>query len=275
MCELFAMSALQPAEVSFSLEEFSQHGGLSGPHKDGWGIAFYQDRDALIIREPLPAASSAYVRFIESTPVRSRLVLSHIRRATQGRVNLENTQPFARELGGRLHLFAHNGQLDVSRLAEMAVGHFRPMGETDSERAFCTLLARLEPSWLRDEGPPTLDERRETLESFARDLRLMGIGNFLYTDGELLIAHSHKRHQNDGNIRPPGLHFLCRRCTEQSGMGIEAKGLRVSSENREQSVVLIASVPLTSEDWEPLEAGEILTVAAGQILSRTKSQVDG
>jgi glutamine amidotransferase len=85
MCELFAMSALQPAEVSFSLEEFSQHGGLSGPHKDGWGIAFYQNRDALIIREPLPAASSAYVRFIESTPIRSRLVLSHIRRATQGR----------------------------------------------------------------------------------------------------------------------------------------------------------------------------------------------
>jgi glutamine amidotransferase len=39
MCELSAMSALQPAEVSFSLEEFSQHGGLSGPHKDGWGIA--------------------------------------------------------------------------------------------------------------------------------------------------------------------------------------------------------------------------------------------
>jgi predicted glutamine amidotransferase len=122
MCELFAMSALQPAEVSFSLEEFSQHGGLSGPHKDGWGIAFYQDRDALIIREPLPAASSAYVRFIESTPIRSRLVLSHIRRATQGGVNLENTQPFARELGGRLHVFAHNGQLDVTQLSERPLG---------------------------------------------------------------------------------------------------------------------------------------------------------
>jgi len=64
MCELFAMSALQPAEVSFSLEESSRHGGLSGPHQDGWGIAFYHYRDARIIREPLPAASSAYVRFI-------------------------------------------------------------------------------------------------------------------------------------------------------------------------------------------------------------------
>jgi glutamine amidotransferase len=103
----------------------------------------------------------------------------------------------------------------------------------------------------------------------------MGIANFLYTDGELLIVHSHKRHQNDGSIRPPGLHFLCRRCTQESSVGIEAKGLSVSSENREQSVVLVASVPLTSEDWEPLETGEILTVAAGQILSRTKIVANG
>ncbi|MES9904747.1 MAG: class II glutamine amidotransferase [Sedimenticola sp.] len=40
MCELFAMSSLEPASVSFSMEEFSRHGGLSGPHRDGWGIAF-------------------------------------------------------------------------------------------------------------------------------------------------------------------------------------------------------------------------------------------
>jgi glutamine amidotransferase len=103
----------------------------------------------------------------------------------------------------------------------------------------------------------------------------MGIGNFLYTDGELLIAYSHKRHQTDGNIRPPGLHFLCRRCTEESNVGIEAKGLSVYSEDRDQLVVLIASVPLTNEGWEPLGTGEILTVAAGQILSRTKPLVGG
>ena len=40
-------------------------------------------------------------------------------------------------------------------------------------------------------------------------------------------------------------------------------------------MVLIASVPLTTEDWEPLGTGEILTVAAGQILSRTKTVANG
>jgi glutamine amidotransferase len=129
-------------------------------------------------------------------------------------VNLENTRPFTRELGGRLHVFAHSGHLDIDQLAKMPLGRYRPIGETDSERAFCALLARLEPLWfhegLRDGNPPTLNERREVLESFASDLRLMGIGNFLYSDGELLIAHSHERRQSDGKISPPGLHFLCR-----------------------------------------------------------------
>ena len=39
MCELFAMSSSKPTEVSFSLDEFSRHGGLTNLHKDGSGIA--------------------------------------------------------------------------------------------------------------------------------------------------------------------------------------------------------------------------------------------
>ena len=50
MCELFALSSNQPTNVTFSLSEFAKHGGLTGPHKDGWGIAFYANRDAQIIK---------------------------------------------------------------------------------------------------------------------------------------------------------------------------------------------------------------------------------
>ena len=269
MCELFAMSARWPAAVSFSLEEFSRHGGLSGPHKDGWGIAFYENRDARIIRESIPAASSALERFLERQPIQSNIVLSHIRLATQGDVALSNTQPFSRELGGRLHVFTHNGHLDVTGLNDAALGRFRPLGETDSERAFCNLLKRLEPLWLGEEKAPTLKSRGEVLESFAEDLRELGIANFMYSDGELLFAHSHRRPQADGGIRPPGLHFLCRRCAEEPGTDFETTGLTVSSEGTDQTVVLIASVPLTDEGWAPLGAGETLTVVGGEILQRT------
>ena len=58
MCELFAMSARHPSTISLSLEEFSKHGGLSGPHKDGWGVVWYEDGDARLIKEAHPAATS-------------------------------------------------------------------------------------------------------------------------------------------------------------------------------------------------------------------------
>lgn len=273
MCELFAMSARRSAAVNFSLEEFSKHGGLSGPHKDGWGIAFYEGWDARIIRESIPAASSACERLLESQPIQSRTVLSHIRLATQGDIALSNTQPFARELGGRLHVFAHNGHLDVSGLNVDSLGRFRPLGETDSERAFCKLLARLEPLWLCDEKSPTLESRGEVLESFAEDLRGLGIANFLYSDGELLFAHGHRRTQGDGRIRPPGLHFLCRSCVNEPGANIDAKGLKVTSDGEDQRVVLIASVPLTAEDWIPLANGETLSVVGGEVVERIETGI--
>ena len=271
MCELFAMSSRRPVDVTFSLEEFSRHGGLSGPHKDGWGIAYFEGRGARLIREPRPATSSAWVRFIKTHPLRSTRVISHIRRATQGKISLENTQPFARELGGRLHVFAHNGDVGLASTTGFASGRFRPLGETDSERAFCELLARLEPHWLRDGKPPSHETRSEVVVEFARELRGHGIANFIYSDGELLFAHGDKRHQTDGSIRPPGLHFLCRSCVQEPSDGLSADGLTVTTEGGEQDVVLIASVPLTDEGWEPLAPGEVLTAAEGKVLSRTPS----
>ena len=51
MCELFAMSSLYPTTVTFSLNEFSKHGGFNGPHKDGWGVAYYEDNDVRILKD--------------------------------------------------------------------------------------------------------------------------------------------------------------------------------------------------------------------------------
>ncbi|HEU4644615.1 MAG TPA: class II glutamine amidotransferase, partial [Burkholderiales bacterium] len=116
MCELFALSARQAANVRFSLEEFSRHGGLAGPHNDGWGIAWYEGADVRLVKEPSAASDSACLDFIQDHPFRSTLVMSHIRKATQGELTLANSQPFTRELGGRMHVFAHNGDLSSARL---------------------------------------------------------------------------------------------------------------------------------------------------------------
>jgi predicted glutamine amidotransferase len=261
------MSSNVPATVTYSLEEFSRHGGLTGPHKDGWGIAYYSQGDVRLVKEPLPASDSACVRFVQDHPFSSALAMSHIRKATQGANTLTNCQPFVRELGGAMHVFAHNGSLDDGRLRErLSLGFHRPVGETDSEYAFCVLLGRLTQLWLRADGVPPLDRRMSTVAAFAEEIRSLGPANFLYADGDVLFAHGHKRTHDDQGIRPPGLHVLCRRCAHDVSAA-DINGLSITPTTSQQHVVLTASVPLTKESgWRPLLEGELIAICKGAIV---------
>lgn len=65
MCELFAMCSRVPTSVGFSLQRLARRGGAEGPHRDGWGVAFYAERDALLLREPGAASESGLARYLE------------------------------------------------------------------------------------------------------------------------------------------------------------------------------------------------------------------
>jgi glutamine amidotransferase len=268
MCELFALSSRWPTTARLSLDEFARHGGSAGPHKDGWGVAWYSEGDVQLVREPHPAARSACMAFLRDNPFVASLAMSHIRRATRGVPGLRNCQPFTRELGGRMHVFAHNGDLDgIERGAHPTDAVYRPVGDTDSEQAFCALLERLRPLWNNGSEPPPLAERIAVVVGFAAELRPLGPANFLYADGDVLYAHGHRRRQGDTSIiRPPGLHVLARRCPRAAELA--AEGIVLRSEAPEQEAVLVASVPLSGEPWEPLLEGEILVAQGGRIVAR-------
>ncbi len=263
MCELFALSSKMPANVNFSLDIFSRHGGFGGRMLDGWGLAFYDGADVRLYREPEPAGQSDWVSFIEQRRQRTGLVLSHIRRATQGAVSLRNTQPFMRELGGRAHVFAHNG--DLATISQRMAGRwtrFQPIGETDSEIAFCILLEALSPLWA-GRALPSVASRMAVVQAFAAQLRALGPANFIYADGDVLFAHGHRRIQHDGAIAPPGLFQLTRACGTGDGAAA-ASGVRIGDEHATQELVLFASVPLTAEAWQPLREGEVAAVRHGR-----------
>lgn len=268
MCELFAMSSRMPATVSLSLEAFSRHGGLTDEHKDGWGIAYYHGRDALVMREPGAAADSAFMGFVKSGAFASTLVMSHIRRATMGEVALRNTQPFARELAGRLHVFVHNGMFpDIFSKSATPPGHFQPIGETDSEFAFCLLLDRLTALWSDPDNPPSENEKLTVVAEFAHFIGALGPANFIYCDSEVMIVHGNRRSHADG-IHPPGLHYLCRRCRSES-TAVALPGLDIRSDAAMQDIVLIASVSLSDENWTPLRENEVLLLKEGKIIGRS------
>ena len=242
MCELFAMSSRYEADVNLSLEEFSRHGGLAGPHKDGWGTAYYAGRDVRLMKEIEPASDSACVRFIREHPFASPLVVSHIRKATQGALALRNCQPFARELGGSMHVFAHNGHLAGRQLkSRLPLGAFRPVGETDSEYAFCALLERLRRLWRDARRAPPLEDRFSIVAAFARGIASLGPANFLYADGDALFAHGHRRTHPDGR-RPPGLHVLSRRCRAGEAR-LETGGLSIKATTPVSAIPLVTSNP--------------------------------
>ena len=266
MCELLAMSSSQPTRLTFSLRALAARGSLTSSTHDGWGVAFYQGPDVALFREPAAAADSALVRHLESHGPPTQLAVSHIRHATRGGVSLANTQPFVRELGGRTHVFAHNGDLPgIYRGDAWALGRHRPVGQTDSEHAFCALLSRLSALWHGNNVPP-LDARRSALATFAADLRALGPANFLYADGDALFAHGHRRLQPAlGRAEPPGLWCLRRECASVAAGADDLAGVSVGTSAR--SAVLLASVPLSAEAWRPLAEGELLVARSGEFVA--------
>lgn len=133
MCELLGMSANVPTDICFSFTGLVQRGGRTGPHKDGWGITFYEGNGCRTFKDPQPSFDSPIARLVQEYPIKSCAVVSHIRQANRGEVALENTHPFTRELWGRNWTYAHNGQLKGYR--QLETGTFRPVGQTDSEYA--------------------------------------------------------------------------------------------------------------------------------------------
>ena len=266
MCELFTMSSSTPTEVSFSLDEFSKHGGLTDKHRDGWGIAYYDLNDARIVKEACSASESTYLSFIKNLNIQSKIIISHIRLATQGEISVRNTQPFSRELGGRQHTFVHNGnfsELDTQLSKKKKC--FKPVGNTDSELSFCILMEKMTAIWNED-IPPNLTKRLEIFTSFCNEMRRYGIANFIYSDSDYTFIHSHKRLIESGTKKTsPGLYILHRNCPIETSEN-KINGLEIKTD-KSQHVIIVASVPLSNENWKAINEGEIKVLHNGEIIT--------
>ena len=260
MCELYGLSSSKAAQIQFSLNEFRQHGGRTDDHVDGWGLAYINQRDVKIYREPEAAALSERMENIIEHHDPAQVVVSHIRKATQGKVALENTQPFSFELCNRTHIFVHNGNLEnVDRALQLKT--YEPGGETDSERAFGYLVEKLERLWLH--GPPPLDERLMCIREQFDLFDTLGTANFIYHDGDYLFAFANEREQADGRTAPPGLWFLERHWGPDTVQNY-IPGIAISGESAEQ--FLVASVPLTNERWLPMVRNQLLVAKDGELI---------
>lgn len=247
MCQLLGMNANTPTDLVFSFTGFARR---AEEHKDGFGIAFFEDAGVRLFVDAQSAAQSPVAEMVRRYPIRSPNVIAHIRKATQGRVALQNTHPFQRELWGRYWAFAHNG--DLKGYAPTLHGAFRPVGDTDSERAFCWLMQELAKAHA---GVPTIGELTTTLRELTPRIAAHGTFNFMLSNGQALWAHCSTH-----------LHYLLRQHPfrtahlQDEDMSMDFAAVTTPRDR----VAVVVTQPLTADEpWQAFAPGELKVFVDG------------
>jgi glutamine amidotransferase len=261
MCQLLGMNSHLPASLTLSFTGFSQRGGCTDHHADGWGIAFFESDDMTSGKgvrhfvDKESAATSPIAQMLRSYPIKSHNVVAHVRKATVGEVRLENSHPFVRELWGRYWVFAHNG--DLKDFHPALHGSFKPVGNTDSELAFCWLLQELNKSHF---GVPSVEELTRTLRELVPRIAKHGTFNFLLSNGQALWAHASTK-----------LHYVLRQHPfTQVHLKDDDVSVDLSELNGPQDrLAIVVTEPLTTnEDWVAMVPGELRVFTDGITESR-------
>lgn len=258
------MNCNTPTDICFSFTGFQVRGGLTDQHRDGWGIAFFEGSGCRVFIDPSPSCESPIAELVRKYPIRSMNVIAHIRKATQGAVCLENTHPFMRELWGRYWIFAHNGNL--KDFAPALDGAYAPVGQTDSERAFCFMLQALRARFARAE--PGREDLFDALSSLAGEIAAHGEFNFLLSNGECLFAHCSTKLAYVVRQAP----FSVAHLTDHD-MSVDFSELTTPDDR----VAIIATTPLTdNEVWTPVAPGSLLMFSDGaNVASRLTCSAGG
>jgi predicted glutamine amidotransferase len=262
MCQLLGMNSANPADLRFSFTGFAARGGLTDHHGDGFGVGFFEDKACRLFMDNQPAATSPVADLIKNYPIKSRNVVAHIRKATQGDAQrLENCHPFTRELWGRHWLFAHNG--DLKDYAPELSGDYLPVGNTDSELAFCEMLQNLRA--LSPREPCSAERVFEALGAATQRIAGHGVFNYLLSNGQTMFAHCSTR-----------LWYLVRQWPFSNAHLVDADlSMDFALHNAtDDKFCFIATQPLTrNETWQQLEPGQLLWIEGGQIVRRAQLEI--
>lgn len=253
MCELLGMSANVPTDIRFSFTGLIKRGGETGPHKDGWGITFYEGKGNRTFKDSKPAYCSRVAEMVKQYPIKSKTVISHIRQANSGGVCLENTHPFERELWGKHWTYAHNGQL--KGFEKLPLSYAQPVGDTDSEYAFCWIIGLLH-TFYGSKVPTDLVDVFKRIGTYGDTLREMGVFNMLMTDGEYMICYCTTQ-----------LYWITRRAPfSRVELVDESYLVNFATETTVTDVVtIVATQPLTkNETWKKMETGEFAIFRFGE-----------
>ncbi|OOR89603.1 class II glutamine amidotransferase [Moraxella caviae] len=267
MCQLLGMNCNTPTDIGFSFAGFRQRGGATDHHEDGFGIAFFERNPNGKIglrqfHDDKPSHLSPVADLVNHYPIKAMNVIAHIRKATTGENSLANTHPFVREVWGEQWAFAHNGQMTDSfiRRTERLIAngnaeHYAPVGDTDSELAFCYLLNRLKATF---KTRPSDEALFAFLTAQCRYLSANGLFNCLISNGNWQLAYA-------GSL----LFYLTRQAPfgeaklSDGEMSVNFKDVTTDKDK----VTVLVTIPLTdNETWQQLAVDECVIFQDGDVV---------
>lgn len=252
MCELLAMSANTPTDLCFSFTGLTRRGGDTGPHKDGWGVAFYEGKGVRAFHDVDASANSRLAEVVQTYPIKSEVAICHIRQANVGDICLANTHPFMRELWGRYWVFAHNGQLSGF---QPSAGFYEPVGGTDSEALFCEILNHLRSHCDRNDSAAAISEH---LVQLSKHFAGQGVFNLLLSNGDWLFTFCTTKMACITRRAPFGPARL-----KDTDVIVDFE----SETTPDDIVSVIVTEPLTSdEEWDIYQPGEWRLWRKGEVI---------
>ncbi|MBO6047640.1 MAG: class II glutamine amidotransferase [Erysipelotrichaceae bacterium] len=176
MCELFGLTSKTKKNIIPYLIEFYTH---SEEHPHGWGLAQFKNGSYNMQNEAQCANDSQLLPHVikEMRPI--RLMIAHIRKASVGRVHINNTHPFiANDAKGNTWVLAHNGT--IFNGDDLGQYFNSQRGETDSERILLYLVDII------NQTDGDFDHINNAIKAICDGNKV----NLLFTDGERLYVHT-------------------------------------------------------------------------------------
>jgi glutamine amidotransferase len=241
MCRLFGVIANNEVDVKFSMlyaqKSFKE---LGEKNCDGWGIGWYEENTTPRIEKKGESAffSSNFNNIVKT--VSSKIVIAHVRYATNGSSSAKNAHPFLY----RNYIFAHNGTINKKRVKEMLKIPFNKKFTSehiDSEIYFRFIIQCISEN----------NDDIKGIEKAIQDVTNDSNGaNFILSEGNKLIGFKCGR----------PLFYLSRK----PGDKLKAKSNETKADIsgiKQEKAILICSEKLTSnENWEEVNERNLIII---------------
>ena len=233
-----------------------------GSHSQGWGFGWYpgDEQSAMVTKDP--AARNTQVLMDALTDwahFRSTVFFCKVRGASKG-YSLKETQPFSRSFAGRDWLFMHNGDVDKVELEKLHGKKnrvFEPIGNTDSELAFCNFLSLLQEGDTRKLS----DVAPEMLHAWWKRLDMLGSADMTLSDGDSVVCFH-------GTQSPKAMYYMRIQPPNNQELYI-ADAAQISLSNPRdtyRTALMVTSMPFASGNWFEMLPGQMIIARRGTIV---------